>query len=93
MVGDKLTPEARTQMRNLSAQIYDSRVGFVEDNTAQLRTIAQENGIDYNKYIGKSFVDSATLIENMESVKIQVVTPTDTGINLEDGASYTLPNK
>jgi len=93
MVGDKLTPEARTQMRNLSAQIYDSRVGFVEDNTAQLRTIAQENGIDYNKYIGKSFVDSATLIENMESVKIQDVTPTDTGISLEDGASYTLPNK
>ena len=93
LVGDKLTPAARKQMQTLSAQIYDARVAFVEENTSQIRTIAEENGIDYNKYIGKSFVDSATLIENMESVKIQVVTPTDTGINLEDGASYTLPNK
>ena len=92
MVGDKLTPEARTQMRNLSAQIYDSRVGFVEDNTAQLRTIAQENGIDYNKYVGKSFVDSATLLNNLNKVVFEVVTPTSTGITFEDGTEFVLPN-
>ena len=92
MVGDKLTPEARTQMRTLSAQIYDSRVGFVEDNTAQLRTIAQENGIDYNKYVGKSFVDSATLLNNLNKVVFEVVKPTSTGITFEDGTEFVLPN-
>ena len=92
MVGDKLTPEARTQMRTLSAQIYDSRVGFVEDNTAQLRTIAEENNIDYNKYVGKSFVDSATLLNNLNKVVFEVVTPTSTGITFEDGTEFVLPN-
>ena len=92
MVGDKLTPEARTQMKTLSAQIYDSRVGFVEDNTAQLRTIAEENNIDYNKYVGKSFVDSATLLNNLNKVEFEVVKPTSTGITFEDGTTFDLPN-
>lgn len=90
--GVKLTPEARAQMRTLSAQIYDSRVGFVEDNTAQLRTIAQENDIDYNKYVGKSFVDSATLLNNLNKVVFEVVKPTSSGITFENGTEFVLPN-
>ena len=59
--GDKLTVEARAEMKELVAQIHDSRIGFVEDNTAQIRTVAEESGIDYDKYIGKSFTDFETI--------------------------------
>ena len=92
MEGDKLTPEARIQMQNLASKIYDARVGFVEDNTAQIRTVAQESGIDYNKYVGKEFVSSNVLINKMSPIEFEEVTPTDSGIQFPDGASFTLPN-
>jgi hypothetical protein len=55
MVGDKLTPEARKQMRELARGVYAIRVEMVDENTKPIRTMAQEQGIDYGKYIGKNF--------------------------------------
>lgn len=59
--GDKLTPEAREQMRELALDIYDARVAFTEENIAPIKTTAIENGIDYDKYIGKPFSDRASI--------------------------------
>lgn len=53
--GDKLTPEARQQMKDLVEDVYRIRVELVDRNTSQVRTIAQEQGIDYGKYIGNTF--------------------------------------
>jgi hypothetical protein len=53
--GDKLTPEARKQMLELVDGVYNFRVGLVDENTEQIRTIAQEQGIDYGKYVGRNF--------------------------------------
>jgi hypothetical protein len=54
-VGDKLTPEARKQMSELVRGVYKFRVDLVDENTSQIRTMAKEQGIDYGKYVGKSF--------------------------------------
>lgn len=53
--GDKLTPEAREQMKDLVGEVYRIRVELVDRNTSQVRTIANEQGIDYGKYIGNTF--------------------------------------
>lgn len=53
--GDKLTPEARKQMLELVGGVYNFRVGLVDENTEQIRTIAQEQGVDYGKYVGRNF--------------------------------------
>jgi hypothetical protein len=53
--GDKLTPEARKQMIDVAKDVYRFRVTSVDENTQPIRTMAQEQGIDYGKYIGKNF--------------------------------------
>lgn len=55
IVGDKLTPRAREQMKALVEDVYRIRVELVDRNTSQIRTMAQEQGIDYGKYIGNTF--------------------------------------
>lgn len=62
MVGDKLTEEARQQMRDLALGVYDARVAIVESQTSPIRTRAEESGIDFGKYIGTS-LPSAEQIE------------------------------
>jgi hypothetical protein len=54
-VGNKLTPEAREQMKELAKSIYEARINFTEDNIQPIKTTATEAGIDYNKYIGRPF--------------------------------------
>jgi hypothetical protein len=61
--GDKLTPEARQQMREVARGVYGIRVEMVDENTKPIRTMAQEQGIDYGKYIGKNFAS----FEELES--------------------------
>jgi hypothetical protein len=53
--GDKLTPEARTQMLDVAKNVYKFRVDFVDENTKNVRTIAKEQGIDYGKYVGRNY--------------------------------------
>lgn len=53
--GDKLTDTARAQMRDVVEQVYDARVAYVRENTQQIRNLAQEQGIDYSRYVGKDF--------------------------------------
>jgi hypothetical protein len=53
--GNKLTDDARQQMRDLALDIYEARVNFTEDNIQPIRTTAEEAGIEYNKYIGRPF--------------------------------------
>lgn len=53
--GDKLTPEARAKMLELVRGVYNFRIGLVDESTQQIRNMAQEQGIDYGKYVGKNF--------------------------------------
>ena len=61
LVGNKLTPEARERMKELALTAYASRVAFTEDNIQPIKTTATENGIDYDKYIGRPFSDRASI--------------------------------
>lgn len=53
--GNKLTEEARKQMKDLALNIYEARVNFTDDNLQPIKVTAQENGITYDKYIGRPF--------------------------------------
>jgi hypothetical protein len=71
-VGDKLTPEARQQMLAVAKDVYRFRVTSVDENTQPIRTMAQEQGIDYGKYIGKNFASFEEL-QNRVTPQQQVV--------------------
>ena len=99
--GDKLTPEAREQMRDLALQVYQARVDFTEDNIKPIRTVAAESGIEYNKYIGKTFATSddiksrfappevkeASYVDEVDSILSEVI-ESDSNVNLFDNSSF-----
>jgi len=65
MKGDKLTETARKQMEDVTYKVYEARRAYVEENLQPIKTIAAENSIDYNKYIGKEF-------SSIDSIKTRV---------------------
>jgi uncharacterized protein YigE (DUF2233 family) len=71
-VGDKLTPKARAEMIAVARDVYRFRVTSVDENTQPVRTMAQEQGIDYGKYIGKNFASFEEL-QNRVRPQEQVV--------------------
>lgn len=68
MVGDKLTPTARAQMKQLALGVYDARKAIVESQTSPIKTRAQESSIDFNKYIGNEFSSSDTIKERVSKI-------------------------
>jgi hypothetical protein len=78
--GDQLTPAARSQMEDLVSKVYDARIAIVDENTAHIRTIAKEQGIDYGKYVGKKFAtynDIKTKINPEDAVTSGINATTD----------------
>lgn len=78
--GDKLTPEARQQMLDIAKPVYQFRVDFVDENTEQVRTTAQAQGIDYGKFVGKNF-------SSFEDLQAKV-NPTNVQFGLPETESY-----
>jgi hypothetical protein len=79
MIGDKLTPTAREQMKDLVSKVYDARIAIVDENSKPIRTMAQEQGIDYGKYIGKNFASYYDII-----ARINPETVTQWGIETDN---------
>ena len=80
--GDKLTPKGREQMEQLVRDVYNFRVGLVNQNTEQIRNTAQERGIDYGKYVGKNF-------KTYEEIAAQLNPELVAEWGLPDADSYT----
>jgi len=68
--GNKLTDEARKQMKDLALDIYQARVDFTEDNIQPIKISADEQGIDYDKYIGKQFSTKEEILKRVSLSKI-----------------------
>lgn len=81
LVGDKLTDKARQQMRDVVKDVYSLRVDLVEENTAQIRTVAEERNIDFGKYVGKEFLD-------FETINGRVKGQTDVNWGVNTGTNY-----
>ena len=73
--GNKLTDEARKQMKDLALDIYQARVDFTNENIQPIKTTATEQGIDYDKYIGKQF---STKQEVQSKVVLSKITQEET---------------
>lgn len=84
LVGNKLTATAREQMRTLALEIHDSRVGFVEDQTAPIKKTADVMGIPFNEYIASPFKTSQEITDSVNLV------PSVSGVVVQDG-KITLP--
>ena len=69
--GDKLTNEAREQMRDLALDIYQARVEFTDENIQPIKTVASESGIDYDKYIGKTFATKEDIQARFASPEVK----------------------
>lgn len=83
--GDKLTPQARVQMKSLVEDVYRIRTELVGNNTQQVRTIAQEQGIDYGKYVGKNFQTFDQLkAKAVQAEAVEFGLPTDTESYLDN---------
>jgi hypothetical protein len=73
--GNKLTDEARKQMKELALDIYQARVDFTNENIQPIKTTAIEQGIDYDKYVGKQF---STKQEVQSKVGLSKITQEET---------------
>jgi len=70
LVGNKLTDKARQEMKQLALDIYQARVDFTEENIQPIRTTAEEQGIDYDKYIGRQFSTKDEIVTKASLAKI-----------------------
>lgn len=87
MVGNKLTPAARTAMQELTLKIHDSRIGSAIEKTAPIQATAKVYGIDFNNYVASPKKNSQQLLEE---VTAQQVTPEVKAASYVDSISSQL---